>query len=119
MKVPSRAVLAGVLLVSLLLAGVVSFYAASTPDGLTKVAEDEGFAATETDHETADGPFADYSTRGVDDERLSGGVAGVAGVLVTLVIAGGIAYAVRRRTPADRETADHETADHETADSSL
>lgn len=97
MTVRTRAVLLGVLLVSLLLAGVVSFYAASSPDGLTKVSEDRGFADTETDSQTAGSPFADYATEGVDDERLSGGLAGVVGVLVTLGVAGGLAYAVRRR----------------------
>ena len=29
--------------------------------------------------ETADGPFADYQTKGVDDERLGGGIAGASG----------------------------------------
>lgn len=111
MKASSRAVLAGVLLVSLVLAGAVSFYAASTPDGLTKVSQDQGFAETETDHETGDGPFADYAVRGIESERLSGGLAGVAGVLVTLVIAGGVAYAVRRREPASEERSHDESAD--------
>ena len=44
---------AGILVVALLLAGVVSFYAASSPDGLTKVSLDKGFADTEEDHGAA------------------------------------------------------------------
>ena len=38
-----------------------------------------------------------------DDERLSGGLAGVVGVLLVLVLAGGITYVVRRRTPSPSE----------------
>ena len=38
---------------------------------------------------TADSPLADYGVSGVDDGRLSGGLAGVIGVAVTLVIAAG------------------------------
>ena len=48
--------------------------------------------------------MADYAVKGVDSPRLAGGLAGVIGILVTLVIAGGLAFAVRRREPQD---ADH------------
>ena len=94
-------VLAG-LLVALLLAGVASYYASSHPDGLDYVAEQTGFGDTAEDSAGGGGPMADYEVRGVDDARLAGGLAGVAGVLITLVLAGGIGYAVRRRSP-DRE----------------
>jgi cobalt/nickel transport protein len=89
-------VVAGVL-VALLLAGVVSFYASGDPDGLTKVSEDQGFAQSEKEHRTGDGPLAGYETQGIADGRLSGGVAGVLGSLVVLTIAGGGALVVRRR----------------------
>jgi cobalt/nickel transport protein len=89
-------VVAGVL-VALLLAGVVSFYATGDPDGLTKVSEDQGFAQTENEHQTGDGPLAGYETKGIADGRLSGGLAGVLGSLVVLTIAGGGALVVRRR----------------------
>jgi hypothetical protein len=89
-------VVAGVL-VALLLAGVASHYASGDPDGLTKVSEDQGFAQTEQEHRTGDGPLAGYETKGVDDGRLSGGLAGVLGSLVVLTIAGGGALVVRRR----------------------
>lgn len=99
MRRPStRALAAGILLVALVLAGIVSFYAASDPDGLTKVSQDEGFADTETEHGTADGPFAGYGSSFIDDDRLSGGVAGVVGVLVVLALGTGLTYAVRRRS---------------------
>ena len=95
---PTRVVVAVGLLVALLLAGVVSSYASSDPDGLNKVAQDKGFAATAKDHRAGDGPFAGYETQGVDDGRFSGGLAGVVGCVVVLSLAGGIAYAVRRRS---------------------
>ena len=90
-------------LVALFLAGVVSFYASGNPDGLERVAEDENFAHTAGEHDNADGPLADYSTKGVDDPRLSGGLAGVAGSLVVLVLAGGLAFVVRRRGGSPQE----------------
>ena len=96
------------LLVALLVAGFGSYYASSHPDGLEYVAEQTGFLESAEDSPTAGSPLADYSTEGVDDPRLSGGIAGVVGVLVTLALMGGLAMAVRRRGP-DRERA---PADH-------
>lgn len=97
-----RFLLAG-LVVALLLGGVVSYYASAHPDGLEHVAEQVGFGDTAENHAAADGPLADYQVRGVDDARLSGGLAGVIGILVTLVLAGGLALAVRRREPQDAD----------------
>ncbi|CUR60712.1 ABC-type Co2+ transport system, permease component [metagenome] len=87
------------LLIAFLIAGVASFYASSHPDGLNYVAEKTGFIDQEKDSATADGPFAGYSTKGLDNPRLSGGIAGVAGCLLVLGLAGGLTWAVRRRTP--------------------
>ena len=89
------------LLAALVLAGVVSYYASSEPDGLNRVAGDQGFSRTETDHRAADGPFAGYTTRGVDDGRLSGGLAGIVGTVVVLALAGGLAWGVRRRASGE------------------
>jgi cobalt/nickel transport protein len=96
-RVSTRVVALGILLVALVLAGVVSFYAASTPDGLNRVAQDQGFSDTETAHRSADGPFSGYSTADVDDARLSSGLAGVVGVVVVLVLTSGVTVALRRR----------------------
>ncbi|SEO89690.1 PDGLE domain-containing protein [Trujillonella endophytica] len=88
------------LLLALLVAGVGSYYASSSPDGLEWSAEEEGFGDTARDSATADSPLADYAVSGVDDGRLSGGVAGVIGVLVTLALAGGLTLVLRRRSGA-------------------
>lgn len=92
------------LVVAVVIAGIVSYWASSAPDGLNKVAEDQGLNVNEEDSITADSPLADYSTSGVDNERLSGAVAGVAGVLVVLVLAGGLFYVVARRDDEPAET---------------
>ncbi|GIH69584.1 energy-coupling factor ABC transporter permease [Sphaerimonospora thailandensis] len=84
-------------LVAILLAGVVSFYASSSPDGLEKVAADKGLNAHEQDHGLSDAPLADYGVKGIDDERLSVGLAGVAGVGITVLAGGAVFYTVRRR----------------------
>ena len=94
------------LVVTLLLAGVASYYASSQPDGLEHVAERTGFLDSAEEHPAGDGPIADYRVRGVDDPRLAGGIAGVVGVAVTLVLAGGLGYAVRRRRPAENGDVD-------------
>ncbi len=91
-------ILAGVL-VALLLAGFASYYASSAPDGLEKIAADHGLDAGAKDSATADSPLADYSVSGVSDQRLSGGLAGVIGVGVTLAVAGGFFLLVRKRKP--------------------
>ena len=95
------------LLAALLLAGVASYYASSHPDGLEYVAEKAGFGDSAEDHAAADGPMADYAVDGVDDPRLSGGLAGVIGVVVTLALAGGVAYAVRRRRREPEQEMEH------------
>ncbi|WP_448609693.1 PDGLE domain-containing protein [Geodermatophilus sp. URMC 60] len=85
------------LAVALLVAGVVSWYASASPDGLEWAAERSGFLHTAEDSAAASSPLADYGVSGVDSERLSGGLAGVIGVLVTLVLAGGLTLLLRRR----------------------
>lgn len=82
---------------SLVLAGVVSFYASASPDGLEKVAADKGIDAKAEAHAAADSPLADYGVEGITDGRLSGGLAGVIGVGATIAAGTGVFWAVRRR----------------------
>ena len=101
--------LAAGLLVALLLAGVVSGYASGSPDGLDRTAREgctfdaEGritggtcMAQREGEHQLDDSPLAGYGIRGVDG-RLSTGLSGVLGVLVTFGIGAGVFRLVRRR----------------------
>ena len=87
---------------SLFLAGVVSFYASSSPDGLEKVAQDIGFSETAKENTNADGVLADYGVKGVDNERLSVGAAGVIGVIATGVISTGLFMLVRRKSGSEK-----------------
>lgn len=77
-------------IVTLLLAGVLSFYASSSPDGLEKVAERIGFIDTAKEHANSDSPLADYGVKGVNNDRVSVGLSGVIGVLIT----GGVTYLI-------------------------
>jgi cobalt/nickel transport system permease protein len=89
------------LITSLVLAGFVSFYASANPDGLEKVAADKGIDKKTEEHAAADSPLADYGVKDVEDARLSGGLAGVIGVGVTVVAGSAVFWAVRRRRTAD------------------
>ncbi|MET7637466.1 energy-coupling factor ABC transporter permease [Streptomyces sp. NPDC005438] len=74
---------------TLLCAGVLSFYASAHPDGLEKVAADQGIADKEEDHAAADSLLADYGVKGVSGDRLSGGLAGLVGAGGTLALGTG------------------------------
>jgi cobalt/nickel transport protein len=96
--VKNKNFLAAGFLISLFLAGVISFYASSSPDGLEKVAEDIGFLESAKDHTNADGVLADYGVKGIDNERASVGLAGVIGVIGTAVV-GGVLFRFISRKP--------------------
>ena len=89
------------LLISALLAGGASFYAKSHPDGLEKVAQDIGFIENAKDNANADTALADYGVKGVENERLSVGVAGLIGVVATGAISGGLFLLLRRKKPTN------------------
>jgi cobalt/nickel transport protein len=102
--------IAGGLLVAALLAGVVSSFASSSPDGLDAAAR-QGctfdandhitggtcMAQQEQDHQMKDSPLAGYGIKGIDNPYLSTGVSGVLGVLVTFGLGGGVFWLVRRK----------------------
>ena len=93
--------------VCLMLAGILSYYASGSPDGLNRVAIDKGFDAQEKDHASSDSPLAGYAASGISNERLSGAVAGVA---VVLALGGGLGYVVRRRERAETPSASPDTS---------
>lgn len=88
----SAAWVAGGLVISLIVA-VFSFAASSSPDGLERVAEDQGFIAQ------AQAPLynilPDYTMPFIGDARLSGIVAVVLGTLLVFAIALGIGRTIR------------------------
>ncbi len=94
-----------------LLAGFVSFYASANPDGLERVAADQGIDEKVEEHGAADSPLADYGVGDIANARLSGGLAGVIGVSATVVVGTGVFWVIRRRKeePGDAPR-DHENA---------
>ncbi|MFD5441578.1 energy-coupling factor ABC transporter permease [Streptomyces tendae] len=97
------------LVASLILAGFVSFYASANPDGLEKVASDKGIDEKAKEHANADSPLADYGVKDITNARVSGGLAGVIGVGVTVVAGSAVFWAVRRRRSDDASPTNTET----------
>ncbi|WP_158851536.1 PDGLE domain-containing protein [Saccharothrix deserti] len=91
----------GFAVVSLVLAGVVSYFADSDPDGLDHVTEQQGIAEHAQDHPLAGWPLADYAVGG--DDRFTG-LAGVIGVVLTLAVAGGLFWLLRKRSGVRSDT---------------
>jgi cobalt/nickel transport system permease protein len=89
----------GGLLVTLLLAGVASFFASASPDGLEFVAEDQGFLDSAKDSAVGGFIFADYGDVG----GIPVGIAGVLGVAVVLLLGWVIAKVVTRGSADDAE----------------
>ena len=103
---------AGFALVALIIAGALSYFADSDPDGLDsatlkgcEVVETNGgevltgdcIAKNAGDHHLADSPLADYAVGG--DDRFTG-LAGILGVVATAAVAGGLFWLLRRRPAA-------------------
>lgn len=98
----------GLLAAALLIAGGLSYLASSDPDGLDSVTlsgcqlDEAGepvagtcIAQNAQDSATAGSPLADYSVSGGDGTV---GLAGVIGVVVTLIVAGGLFWLLRGRS---------------------
>jgi hypothetical protein len=87
------------LAVAIGLATAASPFAASSPDGLEKVAADKAFVDQGTLHSVQEGsPLPDYAFPGVDDPRVATGLAGFAGTLMVFGLGYGAARVARRRT---------------------
>ncbi len=71
------------LVISLLVAALLSPFASAFPDGLERVAEDYGFLQTATGQEVVNSPIPDYVMPGIQNEGLATAVAGVLGVVIT------------------------------------
>lgn len=86
------------LAVTLLVAGGISLFASAHPDGLEFVGESLGFGASAKDSAVAGSPLADYGVSGVGNERVSGALAGIIGVLLTIAIGLAVAKIASLRT---------------------
>lgn len=82
------------LAIAIVVAALVSHYSSGLPDGLEYVAESSGFLSTAGDSFTSSWPLADYSVAGVENGRVSGGLAGILGAMLTFVF---VAALARRR----------------------
>ena len=94
-----RVLVAAGLVVTLLVAGLAGLLASGAPDGLERAAIDHGLTDEQKAHRTDGSPLAGYETSGVDGP-LSGGLAALAGIGVTFVLAAGMAGLLRRRKRA-------------------
>ena len=75
-------------------------FASSSPDGLERVAEDQGFM-----HTAKDAPYsviADYVFPGVANEALATVIAGVIGVTIIYLLLAGGTYMAYRATASRR-----------------
>ncbi len=95
-RVRLGAFLAAGLAVAVVLAFAVAPRASRQPDGLARVARDEGLGSSPDGHALDDTPTAGYAVKGVHDDHLSTGLAGTIGVTVTFALAGGLFAIVRR-----------------------
>ena len=96
------AFIAAGLAVACALAFFVSPQASSKPDGLDRVAIDKGFDRKERAHALDDLPTAGYAVKGVDNKRLSTGLAGLIGVAIAFAFGAGLVVVVRRSRRASR-----------------
>ncbi len=101
-KLSNNKFIAAGFLVAALLAGGASYYASSHPDGLEKVAEDIGFIDTAKDSAVADSPLADYGIKGIDNPRVSGGLAGILGIIATGAVGGALFLFIRKKPTAKK-----------------
>jgi len=88
------------LLVSILLAILLSPFASSSPDGLEKVAEDEGFLEKAEERQPAWelAPIPDYAVGGIENESLATALAGLIGTLLTFAVGLGLAKLISRKS---------------------
>ncbi|MET0696949.1 MAG: energy-coupling factor ABC transporter permease [Acidimicrobiia bacterium] len=92
------------LVVAALLVLVVAPLASSEPDGLERVAIDQGFIDSAEDHPLADSPLADYEVAGIEEEATGIRLSGLIGVLITFGVGAAIvgAFVVIRRKSETR-----------------
>lgn len=82
------------LVVSAVLAGGVSLFASSSPDGLERVAHDLGFKGTAQDSVVSSSPLANYGLSWLGEGPIASAVSGLLGILAVA----GLGYLLYRWT---------------------
>src|SRR5262245_4935475 len=100
-RVPTRVFVALGLGVAVGLAVLASPYASSSPDGLEKVAETNGFLDHGRLHAVqTSSPVPDYAFPGVHDPRIATALAGLVGTLLVALVGVTVVALARRRSAA-------------------
>ncbi len=81
---------------SLAVGGLLSLAASPSPDGLERVAEDQGFLDKAAGKPLLAAPIAEYVFPGIRNERLAAGLAGFTGTLLLFALGAGIGWLARR-----------------------
>lgn len=84
------------LIIALVLAGGVSLFASSFPDGLERVAINHGFIELGEGYEVMHSPMPDYIVPGISNEALAASLAGLIGTLMMFGLVYGIGKALKR-----------------------
>ncbi|HGJ65595.1 TPA: hypothetical protein ENS27_09420 [bacterium] len=85
------------LVIALFLAGIISIFASSSPDGLEKVAENLGFLEKGEGDPALKAPVPDYAMPGIKNEKLATGIAGIVGTLILFGFGYGLATVIKSR----------------------
>ena len=83
------------LAIALAVGGLLSLAASAAPDGLERVAEDQGFLKTAVPAPLLRSPLSGYLFPGISDPRLATGLAGFLGTLVLFALGYGVGWALR------------------------
>ena len=80
---------------ALAVGGLLSLAASPAPDGLERVATDQGFLGRAAKTRLLGSPLSDYLFPGIADQRLAAGLAGFLGTLVLFALGCGVGWIVR------------------------
>jgi cobalt/nickel transport protein len=83
------------LAVALAVGALLSLTASPSPDGLERVAENQGFLERAVQTPPLHSPLPDYLFPGIADERLATGLAGFLGTLALFALGYGVGWVLR------------------------
>ena len=86
------------LMVSFVMAAVISLFASSSPDGLERVAENLGFIEHGEGHEVMESPMPDYAIPGIENETVAASLAGLSGTLIMFLMVYGVGSLLKKST---------------------